>query len=212
MVTQFIFVADMVSESSHGSGTGRVRCAPSVPGMATSLTRGTGKSTLLKQFQLSYASRSLDVERLSWVPVIYSNIIRAVRMIFLELEYETSLHVPEEPLSRPEVCQELSSFRMRVLPLLALESILASELSGGVTLGGGRAGAYVRQGWQALSAPTWSSLKSEKADVPNRVLETTKMVTRTLADVVDDIDALWAHNAVKFYLLHRKIRLDDSAS
>lgn len=211
MVTQFI-LANTVSESSHGSRTGGVRCVPGAPGMTTSLTRGTGKSTLLKQFQLVYAPRSLDVERLSWVPVIYSNIIRAVRMIFLELEYETSLQVPEEPLSRPDVCEELSSFRMRVLPLLALESILASELSGGVTLGGGRAGAYVRQGWQALSAPAWSSLKSEKADVPNRILETTKMVTRTLADLVDDIDALWAHDAVKFYLLHRKIRLDDSAS
>jgi len=133
-------------------------------------------------------------------------------MIFLELEYETSLEVPEEPLSRPEVCQELSSFRMRVLPLLALESVLASELSGGVTLAGGRAGAYVRQGWQALSAPAWSNLKPEKANTPNRVLETTKMVARTLADVVDDIDALWAHDAVKFYLLYRRIRLDDSAS
>lgn len=178
----------------------------------TTLTRCTGKSTLLKQFQLVYAPRSLDVERLSWVPVIYSNIIRAVRMIFLELEYETSLHIPEEPLSRPEVIQELSSFRRRLLPLLALESILASELSGGVTIGGGRAGAYVRQGWQALSAPAWSSWKSEKADVPDRVLETTKMVTRTLADMVDDIDALWVHDAVQFYVLHRKIRLDDSAS
>ncbi|PPQ81965.1 hypothetical protein CVT24_008999, partial [Panaeolus cyanescens] len=47
-----------------------------------------GKSTLQKQFQLYYASKTLDLERRSWTPVVYFNVIKALRMIFAEVEME----------------------------------------------------------------------------------------------------------------------------
>ncbi|THH04294.1 hypothetical protein EW145_g5633, partial [Phellinidium pouzarii] len=50
----------------------------------------SGKSTLQKQFQLYYASHSLEKERPAWRPVVYFNIIKAVRMILEELDYEFS--------------------------------------------------------------------------------------------------------------------------
>lgn len=172
-----------------------------------------GKSTLQKQFQLCYASRSLDLERLSWVPIVYANIIKAVRIIFAELEYETSLRVPNEPLASLEVQRELAALRIRLLPLLSLESTLAAELSGGVAIVGGRSEAFVRGGWQALTAPPWAvGADTKKAEVASRARETTTLVARTMTVAADDIDALWTHDAVKFYVHERKIRLDDSVS
>ncbi|KDR67791.1 hypothetical protein GALMADRAFT_105456 [Galerina marginata CBS 339.88] len=171
----------------------------------------SGKSTLQKQFQLFYASKTLDVERLSWIPVVYFNIIKALRMIFAEIDHELSIQTPNEPLSSYDVRQELNSLRVRLLPLLALETTLASELSGGVSIAGGRTGAYVRAGWQGLLNSTLVA-DSKKPEIENRTRETTRLVARTLAVAVDDIDALWTHEAVKFYIQHRKIRLDDSAS
>ncbi len=47
----------------------------------------SGKSTLQKQFQLYYASQSLDQELPAWRPVVYFNVIKAVRTILEELDY-----------------------------------------------------------------------------------------------------------------------------
>ena len=48
---------------------------------------------------------------------------------------------------------DLSTLRTKLLPLVAVEDALASDLSGGVTVAGGRTGVFVRAGWQALVAP-----------------------------------------------------------
>ncbi|KAJ3733423.1 guanine nucleotide binding protein, alpha subunit [Lentinula guzmanii] len=50
----------------------------------------SGKSTLQKQFQIYYASKTLDRERPSWRPVVHFNIIRAVKTILDEIDYELS--------------------------------------------------------------------------------------------------------------------------
>ncbi|KAF8346272.1 guanine nucleotide-binding protein [Amanita rubescens] len=46
----------------------------------------SGKSTLLKQFQLMYKPNSLDQERISWKTVIYFNIVRSIKYILNTLE------------------------------------------------------------------------------------------------------------------------------
>lgn len=47
----------------------------------------SGKSTLQKQFQLYYASQTLDKERPTWRPIVYFNILKAIRMILSEVDY-----------------------------------------------------------------------------------------------------------------------------
>ncbi|KAF9526869.1 G-protein alpha subunit [Crepidotus variabilis] len=174
----------------------------------------SGKSTLQKQFQLLYSSKSLDVERMSWVPAVYLNIIKALRIIFAELEYEATLQIPDEPLSSPDTREALDALRMRLLPFVAFENLLAAELSGGVSVGGGKTGAFVRSGWQSRIVPPWkfSSESNDKPATPDRTRELTVLVARTLAVAVDDIECLWAHEGLQFYIRHRKIPLDDSAS
>jgi hypothetical protein len=162
-----------------------------------------------------YASKTLDSERVSWAAIVYTNLIKAIRIIFAELEYETSLSMPEEPLSSRRVQQEIGRLRVRLLPLMALENTLASELSGGTSVLGSRNEACVRSGWQSLIAPRWAvnGSTSSKASLDfNNARETTALVARMVASIVDDIDALWTHEAVIFYLTHNRIRLEESAA
>ena len=175
----------------------------------------SGKSTLQKQFQLYYASKTLDVERLSWIPIVYFNVIKALRMIFCDLEFETSLDNPDELISSPDVQQELSSLRIKLLPLIALETTLISELNGGISIAGGRTGAYVRSGWQSMIKPTWATrIDSKKPEVPvdNRIREITNLVARTISSAADDIEALWTHDAIRHCIKERKIRLEECAA
>lgn len=162
-----------------------------------------------------YASKTLDSERISWAAIVYTNLIKAIRIIFAELEYETSLSMPEEPLSSRRVQQEIARLRVRLLPLMSLENTLASELSGGTSVLGSRNEACVRSGWQSLIAPRWAAngSTSSKGSLDfNNARETTALVARMVASTVDDIDALWTHEAVTFYLTHNRIRLEESAA
>jgi hypothetical protein len=182
----------------------------------------SGKSTLQKQFQLFYASKSLDSEKPSWRPIVYFNVIKAVRTILEELEFEfSSTHVSEEAFSGqslvslgPSWPDEIARLRTKLLPLISIEDNLASELSNGVSVAGGRSGVFVRAGWQALVTPTRSypisdvrnSLSSTRAGVM------ATMAGRLLADTQDHVAGLWQHPAVKALLRLRKLRLEESAS
>lgn len=143
--------------------------------------------------------------------MVYFNIIKAVRLIFNELEYQFSAHGPT--LEAPQAVQEqISALRTKLLPLTTLEDSLASHLSGGVTIGsGGRAGAFVRSGWQALvGGPSQNDVKS--AEAAARIAEVSNLAAKTLGSSLGDVQALWVHPTVKLLVHDRKLRLEDSAS
>jgi len=186
----------------------------------------SGKSTLQKQFQLYYASTTLDYERPSWRPVVYFNVIKAVRMILDELDYEFSRARAKEPL--PTVTEEVpvnsadeanpwssevetavGRLRVKLLPLVAIEDTLASELSGGVLFSGGRSGAYVRSGWQALVTPSWAI--SNNQPTVRQASEVINLTGKTLNATVDALKSLWDHHVVRHLLDTRQLRLDESA-
>ncbi|KAF9443190.1 G-alpha-domain-containing protein [Macrolepiota fuliginosa MF-IS2] len=170
----------------------------------------SGKSTLRKQFQICYASKSLEGERPCWKPVVYFNITKAVRLIFNELEYQFSEH--GHTLEAPKaVQQQISELRNKLLPLIALEDSLASHLNGGVTIGSGGRGAFVRSGWQALvGGPSQSDVKTVEAAA--RVAEVSILAAKTLGSSLSDVQTLWAHPTVKLLVHDRKVRLEDSAA
>ncbi|KAF8893616.1 G-protein alpha subunit [Infundibulicybe gibba] len=184
----------------------------------------SGKSTLQKQFQLYYASQTLDHERPSWRPVVYFNILKAVRMILNELDYEFSNQFTDDPdLPEPDIQEvsfhqhrtdqvqsEIADLRAKLLPLISMEDALASELNGGVSISGGRTGAFVRSGWQALVTPNLNWPKSERTASP-RALEVALLAARTLGNVSAHVETLWRHHAVKRLVELRKLRLDESA-
>ncbi|TFY71148.1 hypothetical protein EVG20_g1842 [Dentipellis fragilis] len=178
----------------------------------------SGKSTLQKQFQLYYSSQTLDEERPSWRPIVYFNVIKAVRTILDELDYEFS--TSDSSFSSlvnlgPNWPDEVTRLRTKLLPLISIEDNLAAELSNGVSISsGGRAGVYVRAGWQALVTPTraWpltdirNSLSSGKAGIM------ANMAAKHLSETSHDVRDLWQHPAVRALLRLRKLKLEESAS
>ncbi|KAG5340304.1 hypothetical protein C0989_002197 [Termitomyces sp. Mn162] len=197
----------------------------------------SGKSTLQKQFQLYYASQTLDHERPSWRPVVYFNVLKAVRMTLDELDYELSSQAKEvedpnaiteipvassssRPLPSPPIRstdaeaiqREIGELRAKLLPVVALEDTLASELSGGVSVSvSGRTGAYVRAGWQALVTSAWPLGDSRPTLIKSHSTESIQLAAKTLASTSESIKALWAHHAVKRLLEAKKLRLEESA-
>ena len=250
----------------------------------------SGKSTLQKQFQLYYASNSLDRERPAWRPVVYFNIIKAVRMMLEELDFTFSQssqtaspshhhahsrshshhqhHLSPSPLSasprgspphhayspaspatpaNANVASgsgssaafasgsgsasasstiaggwpdDLSTLRTKLLPLVAVEDALASDISGGVTVAGGRTGVFVRAGWQALVSP---ALNRAWAGATGRGIAggggtgsggppVNDLVARMLAATKDEVETLWKHPNVRALVKYRKLRLEESAS
>ncbi|ETW81152.1 hypothetical protein HETIRDRAFT_410248 [Heterobasidion irregulare TC 32-1] len=178
----------------------------------------SGKSTLQKQFQLYYASQTLDRERPSWRPIVFFNVIKAVRTILEELDWEFSNQADQSFSSLvnlgPNWPDEIGRIRNKLLPLITIEDNLASELSNGVTVSGGRSGVYVRAGWQALVTPTrsWplSDIRNSMTSAKTGVMA--NMAARQLAETQADVERLWQHPAVKALLRLRKLRLEESAA
>ncbi|KAK7448786.1 hypothetical protein VKT23_013516 [Stygiomarasmius scandens] len=174
----------------------------------------SGKSTLQKQFQLYYASQTLEHERPSWKPIVHFNIIKAVRMILDELDYELSRTGTENDPEETDLIEiadddknDILDLRTKLLPITSLHDALASELSGGVSITGGRTGVFVRSGWQTLLTPSrgWmGNLGSSKSQVAG-------MAAKALNSAQDDIRKLWSHPVVKRLIDMRRVRLEESA-
>ncbi|KAH9949085.1 G-protein alpha subunit [Amylocystis lapponica] len=197
----------------------------------------SGKSTLQKQFQLYYASQTLDKERPRWRPLVYFNILKAIRMVLSELDNDyfpaqdpasfpephsrsrsstppgTSSRTPSSDTRRePAWFPELPQLRSKLLPLVASEDALASDLNGGITVSGGRTGVFVRAGWQAFDAPARAWPLSDIRNVPARPSAMTDIVAKTLAASQDEIEELWLHPVVKELVAGNRLRLDECAA
>ncbi|KAH9176713.1 G-protein alpha subunit [Lactarius sanguifluus] len=175
----------------------------------------SGKSTLQKQFQLYHASQTLDRERPSWRPIVYFNTIKAVRTILDELDWDFTTHASQEDEAYidSDWPAQISRIRHKLLPLVSIEDSLASELSGGVTVAGGRSGVFVRAGWQSVVTSTGSwpvtNLYGGSSSSPDIVAN---MAARLLSELQYDVDELWQHLAVKTLLRMRRLRLEESAA
>ncbi|KAJ7782560.1 guanine nucleotide binding protein, alpha subunit [Mycena maculata] len=175
----------------------------------------SGKSTLQKQFQLYHASHTLDVERPSWRIVVYANLIKAVRTILEELDYEFSSSLAEYPFpsegSGPTdvgAQNEILELRRNLLPLISLEGSLSSELSGGASFLGTRRG---------TSFPRRPGLFTRESSRPvadlresSGAVVATNRAAQVLASTVHVIEALWRHRSVDAMLRLRKLKLDES--
>ncbi|KAF7797294.1 hypothetical protein EIP86_008489 [Pleurotus ostreatoroseus] len=180
--------------------------------------------------------KTLDRERPSWRPIVYSNILRALRAIFdaldlpsvpVELDplsagasssssYSSSAGITNGPISAGggdnQWSSELMHLRTKLLPLVASEDALAAELSGGIRVGGGRNGVYVRAGWQTLITPNRAWPVSDVRAVAGRPTVVTNLVGKTLGDTQDEVAALWSHPSVRKLVKSQKLRLEESAA
>lgn len=125
-------------------------------------------------------------------------------MILGELDYEFAARAGKDVIEvAPNDILHLSDIRTSLLPLIAMEDALASEINGGVSIPGGRSGAYVRSGWQTIL-----NQKQQHVKLP----ETATLAAKILSRVADEIRILWEHPTVQRYIEQRKIRVEDSAA
>lgn len=180
----------------------------------------SGKSTLQKQFQLYYASQSLNHERPSWIPIVHFNIVKAIRMILDELDYDLSRHDlttgdTEEPLeNRAEAQSDIALLRTRLLSLISMEDSLASELNGGVAISTGtesKTRLFVRAGWQAFVTTNQSRPSTAPRNMRFQPGVTGTLAARTLGTMQEEVASLWNHRATRRILKLRKLRLDEGA-
>ena len=123
---------------------------------------------------------------------------------------------------------ELATLKLRLSPLVTVESTLADRLSGGVevtaTAKRRGVGVYVRSGWQKRS--DGDAAPGSKAAGKRRVVEDNysnglngadhmedelDKTARLLNNCREDIKTLWHHPFVKFLIEKRKLRLQESA-
>lgn len=185
----------------------------------------SGKSTLQKQFQLYYASHSLERERPLWRPIVYSNILKALQTILNELDHQFGGGSSPEPTPSTSAASSSTSFpihesawpedlaqlRTNLQPLLDSEDALASEVSGGIRVGGGRSGVYVRAGWQALITPSRILPLSDIRDAAAPSVATND-VSRLLFQTQDDVAQFWAHPAVRKMVSTNRVHLEESTA
>ncbi|KAF7315987.1 hypothetical protein MIND_00115800 [Mycena indigotica] len=173
----------------------------------------SGKSTLQKQFQLYYASQTLDADRPSWRIVVYANLIKAVRTIVEELEYDFSQAYEEYPWPGPIDAgaeNEFHTLRRDLLPLISLESSLTAQLSDGISFVGKRSASLFTTK-QGLTRLTGTRPLGVLLDAPAAVVATNR-AGQVLGMSVGAIEALWGHRMVQGLLRTRKLRLEESGS
>jgi len=131
----------------------------------------------------------------------------------LDWDFTTRSNLDDEAYIDPSWSTQISRIRHKLLPLVTIEDSLASELSGGVTVAGGRSGVFVRAGWQSVvtSTRSWpvadmqSGTNSGQGVVAN-------MAARLLVELQYDVAELWQHPAVKSFLRMRRLHLEESAA
>ncbi|KAH7342104.1 guanine nucleotide binding protein, alpha subunit [Rhizoctonia solani] len=197
----------------------------------------SGKSTLLKQFQMLYAPHTLDAERAAWRGVVFLNIIKSLRAVCEahDFEYGPSNNAPSTfdpwssvytPPASPKGSigrDNIATIKLHLAPLLGLESTLAQRIGAGFNVGG-RTEFCVRRGWQdnsLFSRPNSGkkkgrsrsgSVDGDKAIGNGKAPESDLHldVQMVLADCRQDIQALWSHPSLKVLMQRRRLRLEDA--
>lgn len=194
----------------------------------------SGKSTLQKQFQLLYAPETMESERASWRPVVYLNVLAAVRDILDAIDADEdpaylsdkSSTTDSKRSQRAEVYQrQLYNLRLRLAPLLSIEESLTRSLAAaGHGLSSVSRGPLVRAGWASRSHGSNSTGDFEEEIIDDRdpygpSTSTSSVGNKMTSEAVtahlffesaEHIHELWKHPVVRTMIKRRKLRLQDS--
>ncbi|EJD04654.1 G-alpha-domain-containing protein [Fomitiporia mediterranea MF3/22] len=198
----------------------------------------SGKSTTLKNFQLTYARNAWQEERDGWRSVIQLNLLRSVNTILDLLQRDMSssgyLASPvssdseEEDESRDATRLQFTEthklLKLRLAPLRRVQKDLERRIGAGsqepTDTGASTVAApqefYVRSttGWKtALDKlrPRNSTGSREEAHGRELRERESEETTAIIAGCRDDMAALWQDPTIRQMLTRRKLRLEDSA-
>ncbi|KAI9442671.1 G-alpha-domain-containing protein [Lactarius indigo] len=165
----------------------------------------SGKSTTVKNFQMSCAPKAWEEERMSWRTVIHLNLVRSVNTILDALEHAS------------ETAVRVNLLRMRLSPLRRVQRDLEAHLGlaeGEEVHAASEAGIFrrpaevcvrSRSGWAAALGRAKQRAKNPGRRSPaDEALEVILMSR-------DDIAALWGDDGVRAALEVRDVRLEDKS-
>ena len=159
----------------------------------SSLTHPAGKSTICKQFSNFYAPHVLEGERALWRPLVFLNLIAAVRAIIDDVDYAIDTGAA---VVNPEVAE----LRHRLLPLISMEDSLVNEFNHDTGVGR-----------RARPCMRLSSLQDGVPRLPGPA-PIRELVARTICESAQAIRELWRNLYVQHLVRERKVRVDTNAA
>ncbi|EPS97641.1 hypothetical protein FOMPIDRAFT_1024939 [Fomitopsis schrenkii] len=175
----------------------------------------SGKSTLLKNFQIQFAPKAFQAEVDAWRAVIQLNLVRSVNVILAYLTKSSAAAAAASPrFSKPK--DDLRWLKMRLAPLRQVEVILNRLL--GVSAGEGGSPTEVEMNWDSdkLSEVAvgsdfgWRTLiRTEKARPTSRFWDDLDDARKIMEACRDDIVAMCQDKLVQGVLDEEGISILD---
>ncbi|KAJ3494191.1 hypothetical protein NLJ89_g10859 [Agrocybe chaxingu] len=195
----------------------------------------SGKSTTIKNFQMTYAHKSWSEERASWKAVILLNLVRSVNIMLDVINDTDNASTPHDhdpvvdfsqsPTSlrsgtRPTPTEKHRSVALRLTPLRQIEKDLraflgarSSEISDSQK-GGLNGTAQLDLNFQEFSIRSSSGWKGILDHIrnpqPGKDAQLHRVACHVVAGCRDDIRWLWDDPTTQAILCDRLIRLEDS--
>ncbi|RDB16032.1 Guanine nucleotide-binding protein subunit alpha [Hypsizygus marmoreus] len=176
----------------------------------------SGKSTVLKNFQLHFSPKAFEAEAEIWRPIIHLNLVRSVNFILNFLA--SSLPGARDSASRQTLSDSLSGelrrLCIRLAPLREVEASLTKTISGAASFSPSDTPSYnpAKASEVAIrSTSGWRSMLKvrRQSNGFKNVQKTSDANRRTLAACAEDIISLWNDPIVQNVLWEREISLQE---
>ncbi|EGN97541.1 hypothetical protein SERLA73DRAFT_139805 [Serpula lacrymans var. lacrymans S7.3] len=188
----------------------------------------SGKSTMLKNFQLAFSPNHFSNERRIWKAVVQLNLIGSVKKLLavLDLELNDTSRLSRPPSSRSGPMSPSSTpltdnhrrIRLRLLPLLSMESNLTRQLlpehydperSPEIRVRAGSGWKVTLERAVSVGSPPMDHAVNMRRPITSDGRNKDDPTT-VLAACRDDIIALWQDSVVRGVLKKRGVRLEST--
>ncbi|KAF7374420.1 hypothetical protein MSAN_00326100 [Mycena sanguinolenta] len=181
----------------------------------------SGKSTILKNFQLYFAPKAFQAEAEGWRPVIHLNLVRSVNFVLglLEIPHPSTYNGDAQPTSPDGALSgQLRRLSISLAPLRQVEETLSNRIAGSRPPDD----SHERDRYHPAKAPeislrsgsgwTFLPFRRGSSSIPDRKEQAEELQTRRiLSACARDIMNLWAAPEVQQGLKDREIVLQEQS-
>jgi len=189
----------------------------------------SGKSTILRNFQLKYAPAAFNAESEAWRTIIDLNLVRSVTFLLSLLEDGSNGSSPSSTDAEPgptgpsgskltplqNLTDDLRRLRVSLSPLKRIEQSLARVISPDNTRPAGASSGSLptERAFEVSvrSGSRWKSLfrkGSSSSNTGNHGHEELQNARSVIEACREDINALWSHPAVRASLAEQSVALE----
>lgn len=177
----------------------------------------SGKSTVLRNFQLKFTPQQFHIESAAWRAVIDLNFVRSVTFLLSLLHDGSNPPMPSDGRLLPvvELSDDLRRLRVRLSPLRNIEEHLARFLSPDDPDHAAASPSFLSERAfevNVRSGSKWKALFNQNSAISTKVemqgYEELKNARRVIEACKDDIVALWNNPAIRASLTDQSVSLE----